>query len=73
MKKLEIFPRKYDHFFTDTERWIRKCNPYMISVAAPYNKRIEDEDLKKLGEYQKDFIEAMTEDGKLVEEILNSK
>jgi hypothetical protein len=57
---LEIFPRKYDHFFSNTENWLKNCNPNEITLATPYN-RYRNDPLDKLNSYKEDFVKAMFE------------
>lgn len=57
-ENLEVFPRKYDHFFSNSETWLKNCNPNEITLAAPYN-RYRGDSLSELNTYKDDFVSAV--------------
>lgn len=54
-EEIELFPRKYRHFFSDPERGLGNCRPLYISIAAPYNKLMAHVDKVPLENYMADL------------------
>ena|SRR3990167_2589880 len=58
---IELFPRKYKHFFSDPERGLGNCKPLHISIASPYKKTIKYIDKDAMNNYIADFRDLFLE------------